>query len=389
MNQLQNKQRLLLSMAFLMPFSFSIWMVLINNFTIEVAQFNGQQIGILQSLREIPGFLAFTAVYILLVLNEQRFALISLFVLGFGIAITGYFPSAYGLYFTTVIMSIGFHYFETCNQSLTLQWIPASQTAGFMGKALAVKGGASVIAYGLLWLLLEFYHIEYKYLYLVFGSIAMFAVLYFAWRYPLFTTEHAQHKHLVLRPRYALFYLLTFFSGARRQIFVVFAGFLMVERFDYSASNIALLFLVNQVFNMLFASAIGRWVGRIGERKALCIEYIGLIIVFSGYAVVDSAVAAAVLYVVDHLFFALAIAVKTYFQKIADPKDIASTAGVSFTINHIAAVVLPGLLGMLWLVQPSLVFWIGALIALCSLLCSLLIPAIPKPGKEWLLFKTA
>ena len=149
---------------------------------------------------------------------------------------------------------------------------------------------------------------------------------------------------LFLRRRYWLYYALTFFSGARRQIFVVFAGFMMVEKFGYSVSQIALLYLINHVFNYLFAERIGALIGRIGERRALIIEYVGLIVVFTGYAFVNEATLAAVLYVIDHLFFALAIAMSTYLQKIGDPEDMAGTAGVSFTINHIAAVVILSLI---------------------------------------------
>jgi len=82
------------------------------------------------------------------------------------------------------------------------------------------------------------------------------------------------------------------------------------------------------------------------------------------------------------LFFAMAIAIKTYFQKIADPKDMASSAGVSFTINHIAAVALPAMLGLVWLVSPELVFYVGAGLALVSLICSQWIPNLPQPGYE-------
>jgi predicted MFS family arabinose efflux permease len=129
----------------------------------------------------------------------------------------------------------------------------------------------------------------------------------------------------VLRRRYWLYYLLTFLSGARRQIFVVFAAFLMVEKFGYSASEVTLLFLINYAFNWFFAERIGALIHRIGERRALTIEYIGLIFVFIAYGLVDNATLAAALYVIDHMFFAMAIAISTYFQKIADPKDMAST----------------------------------------------------------------
>ena len=120
----------------------------------------------------------------------------------------------------------------------------------------------------------------------------------------------------------------------------------------------------------------------VGERAALVFEYIGLVIVFVAYAFVENAHIAAGLYIVDHFFFALAIAIKTYFQKIADPADITSSAGVSFTINHIAAVVLPAALGVLWLTSPAAVFLVGAGLAGLSLLLSLNIPTHPAQGNE-------
>jgi len=135
----QTPANMLLLMAFVMPLVFSTWMALINNFTKEAAEFTGREIGILQSLREIPGFLAFTAIFVLLLLREQTFALLSLLTLSIGVILTGFFPNALGLYITTVIMSIGFHYFETINQSLTLQLVSKEKTPEFMGKALAVK----------------------------------------------------------------------------------------------------------------------------------------------------------------------------------------------------------------------------------------------------------
>ena len=103
----QTPANLLLLMAFIMPLVFSTWMALINNFSVETAHFSGREIGILQSLREVPGFLAFTAIFVLLIIREQRFALVSLLILAVGVFLTGYFPSVLGLYATTVIMSIG------------------------------------------------------------------------------------------------------------------------------------------------------------------------------------------------------------------------------------------------------------------------------------------
>ena len=149
---------------------------------------------------------------------------------------------------------------------------------------------------------------------------------------PAVPAKVQQRKQMLLRKRYWLYYALTFLSGARRQIFVVFAGFLLVQKFGFDVGTITALFLVNAVINIFLAPVIGKAIARFGERRALIFEYLGLIGVFVAYALVESGTVAAVLYVVDHLFFALAIAMRTYFQKIADPADIAATAGVSFRL---------------------------------------------------------
>ncbi|OCH13753.1 hypothetical protein A6E05_05450 [Aliivibrio sp. 1S165] len=383
----RNPKTFLILISIVVPIAFSAWSALLNNFVIEKAAFTGADIGLLQSVREIPGFLAFTAVFVLLFLREQKFMILSLVMLAAGVAITGFFPSVYGLLCTTLLMSTGFHYFETLKQSLSLQWFTKEEAPEMLGKLISVGALASLCTYGALWVLLEVIQLEFKWIYLIAGSVALGIIIFMWIAFPEFKSETPQTKKLVLRKRYWLYYALTFMSGARRQIFTVFAGFLMVEKFGYSAADITLLFLANYAFNWLFAKKIGRWIGVVGERKALMFEYGGLICVFVGYAVVQTAEVAAALYIIDHLFFALALAIKTYFQKIADPADMASTAGVAFTINHIAAVIIPVSFGLVWLVSPAAVFYVGAGMALLSLILSLNIPQAPTEGNETRILK--
>lgn len=373
---------LLILMSVAMPVAFSTWSALLNNFVVERAAFTGVEIGILQSLREVPGFLAFTTIFVLLIIKEQPFAVVALAILGVGVALAGFFPTAIGLYCTTVLMSTGFHYFEVVKQSLALQWLSKEQTPQVLGKLISVGAVTSLVVYAVLWCLLELLALDYIWIFLLAGSLCCCLAVLMWLAFPRFTGKHKQEKRLVLRKRYWLYYALTFFSGARRQIFMVFAAFLMVEKFGYSASQVALLFLINYAFNWLFAEKIGEVIGRIGERQALTIEYVGLVFVFTAYAFVQNPYIGAGLYVIDHMFFALSIAMSTYFQKIARPEDIASSAGVSFTINHIAAVVVPAALGLVWMVSPAAVFLTGTGIAVCSLVLSRNIPAHPEQGNE-------
>ncbi len=378
---------LLLLMACAVPLSFATWQTLLDNFAIHRAAFTGAEIGMLQSLREVPGFLAFAVVFLMLVMREQSIALVSLALLGIGTALTVWFPTVLGLYCTTVLMSVGFHYYETMQISLSLQWIDKRRAPETLGRLIAVGSFASIVTFGLVWLAFELLQLDYRWVYMIGGGITAAIALVCWLAFPRFPETVQQHRHIVLRKRYWLYYALTFMSGARRQIFIVFAGFLLVQKFGFDVATITLLFLINAGINIWLAPRIGRLIGRVGERRALVFEYVGLIGVFTAYAFVSDAAIAATLYVIDHLFFALAIAIKTYFQKIADPRDIAATAGVGFTINHIAAVLLPALFGLLWLVSPPLVFLAGAAMAGISLLLALNVPRHPQSGNEVLVGK--
>ena len=375
---------LILVMAGAVPFSFATWGALLNNFVIERAAFTGAEIGILQSLREVPGFMAFGVVFVLILMREQTLALAALLLLGIGTAMTGWFPTAVGLYCTTVLMSLGYHYYATMEHSLALQWTPIEKTPEMLGRIVAVGSATSIVTFGIVWLAYDFATLDFRWVYMIGGGVTALAALACWYAYPRYAGAVKQHRHLVIRRRYWLFYLLTFMSGARRQIFVVFAGFLMVEKFGFGVEDLTLLFLLNAAINMWLAPRVGRLVARWGERRALIFEYIGLIGVFVGYALVENAALAAGLYVVDHLFFALALAINTYFQKIADTADIASTAGVSFSIDHTAAVTVPVVLGFLWLSSPAMVFLIGGAMAAISLLLACNVPTRPSPGKETL-----
>ena len=383
----KSPELLILLMTIGSAISWAVWLNLLNNFAIEKIDFNGAEMGILQSLREIPGFLAFTVILVLAFIREQKLAYVSLALLGIGIILTGFVQTNMTFYLATIVMSVGFHYFETINSSLTLQWINKEKTAEFLGRVIATRSAASIIAFALVWIMFEQFDIEYLWIYMI-GGGASVVIVVFCWQhFSLFPEKVVQTKKIILRKRYWLYYTLQFLSGARRQIFVVFAGFLMVEKFDFSVAEISLLLLANAAINVTLAPKIGRLIHKFGERKALIFEYIGLTFIFTGYAVVESSYFAVFLYIADHLFFSIAIALKTYFQKIADPADIASSAGVSFTINHTAAVFVPVLFGLIWLYSPSLVFYAGAVIALASLLLALNMPSKPSAGNEVLLGK--
>ena len=354
-----------------------VWRTLFDNFAVQVIGLDGHHIGIIQSLREVPGFLALLVVYVLLFINEHKLAAISVFLLGLGVCLTGFFPSFYGLIFTTILMSFGFHYFETMNQSLTLQYFSTTESPVVFG-LLRSRSAACNVAVALLFLFFSSY-LSFTSMYLGFGSLIIVVSMFALLQNPLRKDIPLQNKQMVFRKKYWLFYLLTFLAGARRQIFIAFAVFLLVKKFDYTVQEVAFLFLFNNMVNYYLSPFIGRCIAKYGEHKVLSLEYGALILIFIGYALVEDKYIAAILYIIDHVFFNFAIGIKTFFQKISDHKDIAPSMAVGFTINHIAAVVLPVAGGLLWLIDYKIPFIAGALLSLASF-CA--VQCIPKQLKK-------
>lgn len=386
-------EALLMLMALAMPLAFSVWMAMLNNFAYERAAFDGADIGAVQAIREIPGFLAFLVVYLLLFFREQSLAIVALLLLGVGAAMTGFLPSFWGIALTTLISSIGFHYYETVNQSLQLQWIPKERAPIVLGRLGGVGSSTAFIAFGLIWFATlpgeasesAAAETPYTLLYIFGGAATVVLALAAYFLFPRFAEPATQQRKIVLKRRYWLYYAFVGLGGARRQIFVVFAYFMLVERFEYSLHDMATLLIINHAVNVYFSPMMGRMTARFGEKAVLTFEYVGLICIFSAYAFVADPIFAAVLFVLDHLFFGLHFAQRTYFQKIADPEDIAPTAAVAFTINHIAAVTLPWPLGMLYLYAPGAVFGLGVALAVLSLAIAQLTPRSPAKGAETLL----
>ena len=340
------------------------WRTLFDNFAVNIIHLDGYHVGILQSLREVPGFLALLVVYVLLFIREHKLAATSVLIMAIGIALTGFFPSFYGVIFTTLLMSFGFHYFETANQSLTLQYFTQQEAPLVFGKLRSISAACNV-GIGVFFLLFAPL-LNYTSMYLIIAAVIILAVLWAMQYNPTKRDLPLQRKEMVFRKRYWLFYLLTFFSGARRQIFMAFAVFLLVKKFNFTIQEIAALFLLNNFVNYFLSPFIGKCIVKYGERKVLSLEYFSLILVFCGYAVVEDKYLAGLLYVADHIFFNSSIAIKTFFQKICDPADIAPSMAVGFTINHIAAVILPTVGGLLWLVDYRIPFLLGAFLCILS-----------------------
>jgi predicted MFS family arabinose efflux permease len=235
---------------------------------------------------------------------------------------------------------------------------------------------ANIAVGAAIWVLSKY--LTYQMMFLGVGLVVILIGLYSFILKPVDHLLPPQHKKFILKRKYWLFYVLNFLAGARRQIFIVFAIFILVQKYHFSVIHITALFVINNVITWILSPYIGKAINRFGERTMLTVEYASLFVVFSLYALVENRWAVSILYVIDNVFFSFAIAINSFFRKQADPADIAPSMAVGFTINHITAIVLPIIGGILWTINWRLPFIGGAILACCSLLFSQFVKVEPQ-----------
>ncbi len=375
-NTVERNLKLLLISNFLIYFGFNIWRNLFNNYAVETIGAEGFDIGLIQSVREVPGLLGFLIAFIVLVINKVKLSHLCVIVLGSGIILVGMSDDTASLTLSTMLMSFGFHYFMTTNKSIIFSVLPYDDAATTISKFAANSQLAGVVANVVIFLaffLPKQYGWFMKYEYILYsvgifilaiGSIVMFR----SRKLSVKTT----HKKVVYRKEYWLFYTLMFLGGTRRHIFTTFAIFLLVKNFNVNIEYIAILIFINNLIGTYIFKYYGNIIRKFGERKVLATVFFSLIFIFSGYATLNFLPILYVLFVIDHLLFGFNMAINTYLKKIARPEDIIPNTSAGDTINHISAVVIPLIGGLVWdTIGFQVIFIFGGFVALITFLFSL------------------
>jgi len=341
------------------------WLSLFTNYAKEVVGVNGFQIGISQAVREIPGFLSVAAIYLLFVFREHRLSAWSVLILGIGTAFTGVFTSFGGLLMTTFIMSVGFHFFETTNKSLTVQYFNTTESPVVFARMRGYGALANILVGFFIWALS--FVLPYLYTFIILGLFISISGISMLFVNPVNREIPLQHKKLIVKKKYWLFYVLNFLAGTRRQIFTVFAIFLLVDHYNLGLRIVTGIYVINYALTYFLNPMISYALNKYGERIVLSLESASLIVLFLGYAFIDNVWIVVGLFVLDSIFFNFSIGLNTYLQKTADPEDLGSSTAVGFTINHISAVIIPVFGGILWMLNWRLPFLVGTGFTIISL----------------------
>lgn len=326
-----------------------------NNYIAETFHVSDATRGGLEFFRELPGFLVVVFSGILLSLADIRVAMISLFIMSFGLLGQGFIsPTLHWAIVWMVMWSIGAHLYMPMSNSITVSLSNPDEVGRKLGKWGGINTAASLIGYLTVWLGFRYFNLDYK---LIFGLAALSAVAAVICMLGMKVQKvNRPGTAFMFKKKYSLYYILSILFGARKQIFLTFGPWVLIKVYHQPVTTFAILGLVGTVLGIFFKPALGAAIDRLGERTIIMVESLSLVVVCLGYGfanhIFPPAAALFIVYscfVADNLLFACLMARATYLNKIVESKsDLTPTLSMGVSVDHAVSMTIPFFAGLLW-----------------------------------------
>lgn len=326
-----------------------------NNFLSDTFNMTADDRGLLELPREFPGFAVVFLTGLFFFLPETKIAALATFGVGAGLFGLAYMGTSWGWMIAfTVVWSTGVHTMMVMRSALSLGLAKQQQQGRRLGQVQGVNTAATIIGAGLVWLLLTYCTIDYALVFQIGGGLAILSGIVL-WRMRMPGGNLTRPK-FVWRKKYWLYYLMALTFGARKQVFITFAPWVLVKLYGQPAGVMAQLWIASAVLGIFFQPALGRLIDRLGEKAVLTFDSVMVALVCLGYGLShlfsEPSAALWLLYacfVTDNLMFGTNMARTTYLTKIAARReDVSPTLSLGITLDHAVAMVLPFFAGMLW-----------------------------------------
>ncbi len=340
-------------------FGFSVYRGVWNNFLYEVHGIQANQLGLIESLREVPGLLVAFLAALVAGFAPSVVGGAACLLMGAGLLL---YPAAHGflgLILITVLFSTGFHMLFPPQNTLVLYHAAKGEKGSWLGWMDSVGSLASVLAMVAVAGLVGRWGFT--------GMFYLAAAVSVAAAFVIFLTPGPKRLTTSLKPinikrEYVTYYVMTLLQGARRHFFLVFAVYNLVTH-GLPTATIAILQGLGYGASVVTRPTLGRLADRYGETRVLKWCYAATGVVFLGYAFLHQVWVLSVLYVLDNILnFELIITL--YANSVVPESEVASALSGGSTIGHIPAVFVPVLGGVVWKYAGSTVTFLGG-VAIC------------------------
>ena len=310
-----------------------------TNFFVDTLGLSGSHVLWLAGIREIPGLGLMFIAALFMHLPLSRRAAVAVLLMGIGYGLYALVHSYAALIAVALIGSLGFHNWMPLQRSLAMGLTAKERSGRALGSLSAVRALASIVGMGTIALCSRLFESLSLRAFYVLGGALMAAAAALIARLPeRIGSVPTTQPRLLLKSRYWLFYVLTFFEGSRMQVFGTFGTLVLVQDYGLQVWQISLILLASGVVNFFAAPYLGYLVDQFGERVTLSASYVALSVCFVGYATFHDAWLLGAVLVAINLLVTLSMGLPTYVNRIAPPEELIPTLSAGVSINHITSV---------------------------------------------------
>jgi len=350
-----------------------------NNFLSDTYKLTAAARGIVEFPRELPGVLIVAVLGILAFLGDIKIAIVGMIFAALGMVGLGLFsPTFTTMLLWMMILSLGTHIFMPLSAGIGMNLSEHGNYGARLGRYSAYNLVATIIGYAIVWLGFEYFKLTYQIAFVLASVFYIFAAFFLG----LMKSKKPKKKKvtLVFKKKYTLYYCLSVVNGARKQIFLTFAPWVLIKEYHVTPPTFAKLGLIIAVLSIFTRTIVGNAIDKKGERFVLSLEAIVLIVICMGYSFADylfspsaAVIIIAACYVIDNSLSVVEMARSTYIKKIAIcPEDVIPTLSAGTSFDHVIAMSIPFVGGILWATMGyQYVFIVAAFIAAINLFLSL------------------
>lgn len=357
----------------------------LNNFLNDTFHLSGFQRSFLEFPREFPGVITLFISAALWFLGSRRLGGVAMIFAAVGIFLIGFSSSSYlTMVVFLFIYSMGNHLFMPVATTVGMELAADGKTGRRLGQLNAIRNAATIVGSFIVFIGFKYLNFNYQTSFTIASVIFIIAAVLMFMMQP--KRSSAPRAFLKLRKEYSLFYTLSVLSGARKQIFITFAPWVIVTIFNKPTQTLATLYTIGGIIGILFQPLLGKTIDKFGERFVLTTEAFVLIFVCLGYGFSRSIfpekiafLITCVCYLLDQMLFSVSMARSTYMKKIAlDTTDIQPALSAAVSIDHVFSITIALLGGVIWNEFGfQYVFLLGMVIALTNFFVARLIK-LPK-----------
>jgi hypothetical protein len=356
-----------------------IYSTTFNNFLSDVFSLSADARGLVEFPRELPGMTIMFVIALLSFLGDIKMAVVGMIFAAIGLFGLGTMSHSFTVALAWVmIFSLGTHMFFPLTPSIGMHLSRKEQYGVRLGRYNAYNLFATILGYSIVWCGFKYLGLTYQVAFIIASLFYVIAALVLGRMKPI---EPKKFKiKFILRKRYTLFYLLSLVNGARKQIFLTFAPWVLIQVFHVTPPVFAMLGLFIAAVSIMTRTIVGNAIDRLGERFVLSAEAILLVVICFGYAfaedIAPAGIAVIILsacYIIDNSMNAVEMARSTYVRKIVvNPEDVTSVLAAGISFDHVIAMTIPFAGGILWITYGyKAVFLAAACIGLLNFLLSM------------------